>query len=94
MAHAQPACHPSGQDPCGKKEGWASDYRCGNQYVFIGTGTNLPSKSGGLKCMPEERSWVPEVFIREGINFTIDDPTRVVYSPHKANLIAAQMGIQ
>ena len=45
--------------------------------------------------VPEERSPTPEVFIiREGINFTIDDPTRSVYSLHKANIITAQVGIR
>ena len=43
----------------------------------------------------QERSWVREVFvIREGINFTVDDPTRLVYSLHKANLIATQVNIR
>ena len=34
------------------------------------------------------------LLIGEGINFTVDDPTRLVYSLHKANLIATQVGIR
>ena len=43
----------------------------------------------------EERSWASKVFItREGIKFAVDDPTRLVYSFHTANVIAAQAGIR
>ena len=43
--------------------------------------------------VPEERIWAPEVFIiREGINFTVDDPTRLVYRLRGANTIAVQVG--
>ena len=43
----------------------------------------------------EVRRREPEVFIiGEGINFTVEDPTRLMHSLHKANVIAEQVGIQ
>ena len=30
---------------------------------------------------------------REGMDFIVDDPTRLIYSLHKANVIAEQKGI-
>ena len=44
--------------------------------------------------VPEERRWGPQVFsIREGIIFTVNDPVRLMYSLHKANVIAKRLGM-
>ena len=45
--------------------------------------------------MPEVRYWEPEVFIiGEGINFTVEDPTRLMHSLDKTNVIAERVGIR
>ena len=45
--------------------------------------------------VPEVRRWEPEVFlIGEGINFTVEDTTRLMQSSHKANMIAERVGIR
>ena len=63
-------------------------------------GVELGSALGTIKVVTSsawvlgDRIWALEIFIiREGINFTMDDPTRLIYNLHWANTGAALVGI-
>ena len=57
--------------------------------------TNSPRVLASTVWVPEVRRWEPEVFIiGEGINFTVEDTTRLMQNLHRANVIAEQVGIR
>ena len=64
------------------------------QHVLIGQVYKVRVLASSV-WVPEVRRWEPEVFIiSEGINFTVQDTTRLMQNLHRANVIAEQVGIR
>ena len=80
-----------------RRRGWFSDYpeAGSNMYLLAPDQVNKVRVLASTVWVPEVRRWEPEVFIiGEGINFTVEDTTRLMQNLHRANVIAEQVGIR
>ena len=80
-----------------RRRGWFSDYPEAGSNMYL----SAPDQVYKVRVLassvwvPEVRRWEPEVFIiDEGINFTVEDTTRLMQNLHRAKLIAEQVGIR
>ena len=66
------------------------------QHVLIGTRPGVQSTSASLNGMGAggETLGAGGVHHRGGINFTVEDTTRLMQNLHRANVIAEQVGIR
>ena len=68
-----------------------------HEYIYPGTKQSLQVVQvvAGCVWVAEERIWAPEVFIvGEGIHFIVGDLVRLMATPNRANIIAAERGIK
>ena len=80
-----------------RRRGWFSDYpeARSNMYLLAPDQVYKVRLLASSVWVPEVRRWEPEVFIiGEGINFTVEDTTRLLQNLRKANMIAEQVGIR
>ena len=80
-----------------RRRGWFSDYpeAGSNMYLLAPDQVYKVRVLASTVWVPEVRRWEPEVFIiGEGINFTVEDTTRLMQNLHRANVIAEQVGIR
>ena len=80
-----------------RRRGWFSDYpeAGSNMYLLAPDQVYKVRVLASTVWVPEVRRWEPEVFIiGEGINFTVEDTTRLMQNLHRANVVAEQVGIR
>ena len=80
-----------------RRRGWFSDYpeAGSNMYLLAPDQVYKVRVLASTVWVPEVTRWEPEVFIiGEGINFTVEDTTRLMQNLHRANVIAEQVGIR
>ena len=80
-----------------RRRGWFSDYpEAGSNMYLLAPGQVYKVRVlASTVWVPEVRRWEPEVFIiGEGINFTVEDTTKLMQNLHRANVIAEQVGIR
>ena len=80
-----------------RRPGWTGDYPNGGtrMYLLGPRRVYLVQVVAGCAWVPEERIWMPEVFIvGEGIHFIMDDSVRLMAQLNHANIIAAKLGLR
>ena len=83
--------------PTSHLTGWFSDYpeAGSNMYLLAPDQVYKVRVLASSLWVPEVRRWEPERFIiGEGINFIVEDTTRLMQNLHRANVIAEQVGIR